>query len=169
MTALSDLNVTGTLMWYYYICHREVWMMARHIVPDQDHQNIDIGRFLQETVYPRERKEISVGHLKFDMVKREGNSLIVGEVKKSSKFETSATMQLALYLLELTQLGMEVSGELLFPSERKKVKVELTRELIAEVEKAKRDILRIAYLEVPPSPKKGKYCQNCAYDELCWS
>jgi CRISPR-associated exonuclease Cas4 len=168
MTDSMDLNVTGTLMWYYHICHREVWMMARHIVPDQEHENVDIGRFLQETVYFRDRKEVAVGHLKFDIVKRKGNQLVVGEVKKTSKFEASARMQLALYLYELAQLGLDVSGELLFPKERKRVIVELTPELITKVEQAKRDILRIIYLDVPPPAERGKFCSKCAYGELCW-
>lgn len=164
-----EIRVTGTLMWYYYICHREVWLMARHVEPESENANLELGRFLQETAYPRDRKEISVGHLRFDLVKKKDGQWVVGEVKKSSRYEKSATMQLALYLHELRALGIEAQGELLFPEERKRVTVILTPELEAEIEKAKRDILRIAYQEMPPPPVKGKYCRNCAYGDFCWA
>jgi len=164
-----DVKVTGTLMWYYYICHREVWLMARQMVPEQDNDLLDFGRFLQEKAYPRDKREIQVGHLKFDILKNKDGQLVIGEVKKSSKYERSAFMQLALYLYELKELGIDAQGELLFPEEKKKICVNLTSELMEEVKKAKKEILKIIYLEVPPQPVKIKYCRNCAYNDFCWS
>ncbi|HHW07565.1 MAG TPA: CRISPR-associated protein Cas4 [Clostridia bacterium] len=165
----TEIKVTGTLMWYYYICHREVWLMARHVEPESDHAHLELGRFLQETAYPRDKKEVLVGHLKFDLVRKKDGQWIIGEVKKSSKYEKSATMQLALYLYELRELGIEAQGELLFPEEKKRLTVALNSQLEAEIEKAKRDILRIAYQDMPPPPVKGKYCRNCAYGDFCWA
>ncbi len=165
----TEIKVTGTLMWYYYICHRQVWLMARHVVPEQDHANLDFGRFLQDTAYARDRKEISVGHLKFDLIRRKDGQLVIGEVKKSSRYEKSAMMQLALYLYELRELGIEAQGELMFPEEKKRQSIVLTPQLAAKIEEAKRDILRIAYLDSPPKPIKGRYCRNCAYGDFCWA
>lgn len=165
----SDLHVTGTLVWYYYICQREVWLMAHRITPDEDNPNVDLGRFIGEHTYQRDKKEISVGHIKLDILRKEKGHLVVGEVKKSSKFEDSATMQLAFYLLELKERGVAAVGELLFPKEKKKVRVELNDVRIAELEKARTDILRLVYLEAPPPPKRIGFCRNCAYAEFCWS
>jgi len=165
----NDLHVTGTLVWYYYICQREVWLMARHLVPDQDNPNIDLGRFIGENTYQRDKKEITVGHIKLDVLRKEKGQLVIGEVKKSSKYEKSAMMQLAFYLLELKERGVEAVGELLFPKEKKKIRVELNDGLIADIEKAKKDILRIIYQDVPQAPKKIVFCRNCAYAEFCWS
>lgn len=165
----NDLHVTGTMVWYYYICQREVWLMARNLVPDQDNPNIDLGRFIGEKTYQRDKKEIALGHLKLDILRKEKGQLVVGEVKKSSKYEKSAMMQLAFYLLELRERGVEAIGELLFPKEKKKVKVELDEALIAEVEKAKREILRIIYQDKPQAPKKIAFCRNCAYGDFCWA
>ena len=165
----AEINVTGTLMWYYYICNRLVWLMARHIIPEKDHEKLELGRFLQETAYPRDRKEVTVGHLKFDLIRKKDGQIVVGEVKKSSTYEKSATMQLALYLYELKELGIKAQGELLFPEEKKRIKVVLTSDLEKKIEKAKKEILRIAYLESPPQPEKGKYCRNCAYGDFCWA
>lgn len=165
----STLHVTGTLVWYYYICHREVWLMARHIVPDQDNANVDLGRFIGESTYKRDKKEISIGNVKIDILRSEKGELVIGEVKKSSKFEKSAMMQLAFYLLELRNSGIEAKGELMFPKEKKKVRIELTEEIIAQLEKAKKEILKIIYLDKPQAPKKIAFCRNCAYAEFCWS
>ncbi len=164
-----DIYVTGTLVWYYYICKREVWLMAHQIKPDQDDSNIDLGRFIQEHSYQRDKKEISVGHIKLDILRHDKGRLVVGEVKKSSKYETSATMQLAFYLLELRQAGVEAVGELMFPKEKKKIKVELNEKLISTLEEAKKNIVRIIYQEAPQAPQKIAFCRNCAYAELCWA
>ena len=157
------------MIWYYYICQREVWLMARNIVPDQDDANIDLGRFIAENTYERDKKEISVGHIKLDIMRQEKGQLVVGEVKKSSKYEKSATMQLAFYLQELKEIGIEADGELMFPKEKKKVRVKLNPELINEIEKAKKEILKIVYQDYPQAPKKISFCRNCAYSEFCWS
>jgi len=29
-------EITGTLIWYYYICPREVWLMAHELNPNQE-------------------------------------------------------------------------------------------------------------------------------------
>lgn len=165
----TAVKVTGTLMWYYYVCHRQVWLMARQIIPEKDHTYLELGRFLQETAYQRNNKEVTVGHLKFDLIKKKNGQLVVGEVKKSSRHEKSAMMQLALYLYELDKLGIEAHGELLFPEEKKRLKVVLSPGLKKEIDYAKKDILRIAYLDSPPQPVKGKYCRNCAYGDFCWA
>ena len=65
---MGDSKINGTLMWYYGICKREVWLMSRNIVPDQSDTNIDIGRFLHETAYSRNKKEIEFGNVKFDVL-----------------------------------------------------------------------------------------------------
>lgn len=165
----EQTSITGTLVLYYYICPREVWLMARNLVPDQDDSNIDMGRFIQENTYERDKKEISLGTIKLDILRNEKGQVIIGEVKKSSKFEKSATMQLAFYLYELKKAGVEAAGELMFPKEKKKVRVELDEQHIIEIEKAKKEILKIIYKESPPEPKKIQFCRNCAYAEFCWA
>lgn len=169
MRTPSNLHVTGTLIWYYYICCRETWLMSHQINPDEDHPNVDLGRFIHDQAYHREKKEISFGNIKLDIVKKGKDGLVIGEVKKSSKFEASARMQLAYYLAELEKAGLKARGELFFPKEKKREALELTCELRAELDSAVRDILRIAYLEQPPEPVKCKWCKNCAYAEFCWA
>ena len=145
-----EINVSGTLVWYYYICPREVWLIGHQITPDQDNANVSLGRFIQNYSYPRERKELAVGHSKMDVFKIAGGELIIGEVKKTSKYRRSARI------------------------DRKSVEKQREEVLLGEeTEKAldgtKREILRILYLPQPPHPVKIKFCKNCAYAEFCWS
>lgn len=164
-----EMPVTGVHIWYYYICKREVWLIIHQIAADQDDENIDLGRFFNEHTYQRDKKELSLGHIKVDRVREENGELVVGEVKKSSRFKESARYQLLYYLDTLRQMGVQARGELLFPKERRRERVEWTPEAKQELEKAVADIRRIARLPVPPPPKKISFCKKCAYREYCWA
>ena len=96
----AEVKVTGTLMWYYHICQRQVWLMARQLIPEKDHTSLELGRFLQETAYSRNRKEVTVGHLKFDLIRKRDGQLVVGEVKKSSRYEKCNDATFFIYELK---------------------------------------------------------------------
>ncbi|AKL94556.1 CRISPR-associated RecB-family exonuclease Cas4 [Clostridium aceticum] len=117
---MEEIKITGTLIWYYYICKREVWLMSRQLTPDQEDSNIEIGRFFHEESYKKNKKEISLGNIVIDVIKKENGQLVVGEVKKTSKFKQSARMQLLFYLKQLKDLGIQASGSLMFPKEKKR-------------------------------------------------
>lgn len=162
-------KITGTLIWYYYICVREVWLMARELNPDKDNYFLEMGRFLNEESYQRQKKEIEIGNIKIDLLKRDGKKIVIGEVKKSSKFESSAKMQLAFYLYRLKQAGVNAEGELLIPKEKKRIPVVLNDKTEAELEEAMGSIGKIVSDETPPEPKKIRFCTRCAYREFCWA
>src|SRR3989304_1745044 len=115
---MSEVTVTGTLIWYYYICKREVWLMARQIVPEQENPHIELGRFISDTTYKRDKKQIHLEGITLDLAKLDDEKLVIGEVKKSSKFRDSAKMQLCFYLYVLRDYGIEAEGELLFQKEK---------------------------------------------------
>ncbi|WP_054951579.1 CRISPR-associated protein Cas4 [Numidum massiliense] len=163
------MPVTGTDIWYYFICQREVWLNKHQITPDQEDENIEIGRFIHEYRYGREKKEVAIDAIKIDRMKKESGELVVKEVKKSSKFVMSARHQLAFYLYTLRQMGISARGELLFPEEKKKESVALTDEMVAALEEAIGEIRRIAKMPVPPPPKKINLCRQCGYREYCWA
>lgn len=165
----KEIGVSGTLVWYYYICPREVWLISHQINPDQDNDNVSLGRFIGESTYQREKKEISVGGSKIDVFHMENGQMVIGEVKKSSKYKESARMQLAFYLSELKERGIEARGELRFPKEKVREEVLLDEQTEQELDRVRREILRIVYLDKPPQPQKIKFCKNCAYAEFCWS
>src|SRR5690606_39102724 len=152
------MPVTGTLIWYYFICKREVWLMVHQITADQDDENLDLGRFISENRYQRIRKEFSIGNIVIDRIRKENGELMIGEVKKSSRFIESARYQLLYYLDTLRQMGIEAQGELLFPEERRKEEVKWTPEAKQKLDEAVADIRQIARLPVPPPPKKITFC-----------
>lgn len=161
-------RITGTLVWYYYICRREVWLMAHELNPETENSFLELGRLIHEDSYSREKKEFTAPGMKIDLLRKRDGQLIVAEIKKSSRFTKSATMQLVYYLWRLREMGIEAGGELLVPKERKRFPVELTDELESNLLKAMEDIERIMNLEKPPAPAKISFCRNCAYAEFCW-
>lgn len=163
------MPVTGTHIWYYYVCKREVWLMTHQIAPDQDDDNLDIGRFINKHTHQRYKQEMSIGSIKVDRIRREDGKLIIGEIKKSSSFIKSARYQLLYYLRTLKEMGIHAEGELLFPEEKKREKVFLTEKEEKELDKAVDDIRQIARLPVAPKPVKIGFCRRCAYREYCWA
>jgi len=162
-------GVNGTLIWYYYICKREVWLMSRQLNPDEHDENVEWGRFLHEWRYAREKKELSFQNVKLDIVGERDGKLLVVEVKKSSSFAKSAKMQLLFYLWQLREAGVEASGELRFPEEKRREVVTLSEEALAELQQAEREIRRIVASARPPRPEKIWFCGKCAYREFCWA
>jgi CRISPR-associated exonuclease Cas4 len=143
--------------------------MSRQLIPWQENPFIEIGKLISEESYKRERKEVHIENMVIDLLKTEEENVVIGEVKKSSRFEKSAKMQLAYYLWRLKQLGIYATGLLLFPKEKKKISVELTEEIEDELIYAQKQIKTIIQMEMPPPLKKIKFCSKCGYQEFCWS
>lgn len=167
MTDLS--NITGTLVWYYVICKRECWLMAHQIEPERENDLLAEGRLNTESHYEREEKEITLpGGVRVDKVRKEKGRLILCEIKKTSKFLAAARLQLAFYLWVLEQEGIEASGELLVPEERKKEILEL-EDVKEELELTLSNIRELIAQAKPPKAEWLHYCKTCAYAEFCWS
>ena len=56
--------------------------MGRQITPDQDDSNVELGRFLHELRYARDKKEINLGNIKLDIMRRDGEEIVIGEIKR---------------------------------------------------------------------------------------
>lgn len=165
----TGLRVVGSLIQSYMVCPRQAWLMSRQICPDEDHIYLQLGRLIQRQSYSRERKEIHLGHLALDLVRRGGQNLVVAEVKKSSRASAAARMQLAFYLYELRQMGLEAQGELLFPEERRREPLVLTEALAMEVAALKQRIQALLRQPAPPPPARIQFCTRCAYSDFCWA
>lgn len=161
-------RVGGTLVWYWSICTRQVWLMARGIEPEPKDEFLALGRLVDQNSYARERHQVGFGDNKFDFVQGADGDLVVCEVKKSSRAERSARLQLAHYLYELQKAGIEARGVLMFPTEKKRVEVELTDEAIAELDSIYAEIEALVRRASPPAAEFCKYCGKCAYAEYCW-
>lgn len=170
---LEELQgINGTMVWYYYICPREVWLISRQLEPDPQHEYLEWGRYLHEHAYSREKKEIAWDSIKIDILNHASakrNELIVAEVKKSSAHLKSAKMQIAFYLYRLKLDGIDAMGELRFPEERRREPVILDSGLEKEIRNTVKQIRRILAMDKPPEAKRVRYCGKCAYSEFCWA
>lgn len=166
---MDDVNITGTLVWYYAICKRECWLMAHQIEPERDNDLLAQGRLNTEAHYERRDKEVVLpGGVRVDQVRREKDTLVLSEVKKSSKFLPAAKLQLAYYLWILEQEDVSALGEVLVPEERKREEVSLET-MRGELEQAMTDIQALTSQPRPPKAEWLHYCKTCAYAEFCWS
>jgi CRISPR-associated exonuclease Cas4 len=162
-----DKPITGTLMWYYAICKREVWLMARELVSEQDSAILDFGRAVHEVSYEGlESKEIGFEGVKFDLYFK--GKKMVCEVKTSSKFLEATKLQVKYYLYRLKEKGIESTGIIAVPRERRRYKITLEEEDIDRLNKIFNDIRRIVSLEKPPPAKKTPFCRKCTYKDFCW-
>jgi CRISPR-associated protein Cas1 len=134
--------------------------MAHALVPDQEDDNIRQGRDIQEFSYPRDKKELNLGHVKIDLVRREKGQLVIGEIKKSSRFLTSATRQLQYYLWQFEQMGIDVRAELFIPEERQRFEVMLDEETRQELQAVEKEITDIVN---QPSPPPLHFYNNYGY------
>ncbi len=72
--------------------------MSRNISGDQYNEFIAIGRLISESSYKNNKKEINIGSNKIDFIKKDNDSLVIVETKKSSKMLNATEAQLLFYL-----------------------------------------------------------------------
>jgi len=164
-----DIYMTGVYIWYYNICKRQVWLMAHSILPDENDDNIVLGRFLHEYYYRKDQKEIKFGNALFDILYQDKDEIVIGETKKSSRFKEASRYQVLFYIKLLKEAGISAKGVLFYPEERKKEEVVLTAEEEEKLEKMIADIETIIEKESPPPAATCRYCPKCAYREYCFA
>lgn len=169
MNSSEPVRIGGTLVWYASICPRQVWLTSRGVEPDQEHDLLSLGRLIDEESYRRDRHSITFGDNRFDVIREENGTVVVAEIKKSSKASKAARLQVGHYLYELSKQGIEAEGALLFPTEKKKEKIILDTEMIQQLERLYQRIREIHVLDTPPPAVHCRYCKPCANREWCWS
>lgn len=159
-------RVTGVMVQYYKVCKRELWLFAHQISYESDY--ITLGRLIHQESYPREKKNILInGTISLDFL-RKGKNMVVLEIKKSSRLGEPVKYQVLYYLWYLKQRGIDADGEIVYPKERKKEKVILTRKIEEEILRLLEDLKEIVKAPAPPEPIRKPYCKKCSYYELCW-
>lgn len=144
--------------------------MAHQIEPEHDNDLLVEGRLVGATAYQRKGGEVTLPQgVRVDRITRRGDTLILHEVKKSSRFIAAARLQLAYYLWLLSEDGLAAEGELAVPDERLCIRVVLDTAMRAQVEDAMARVRLIATQDCPPPARLIRYCHACAYAEFCWS
>lgn len=160
-------RLTGVMFQYYEVCERELWFLSRDVEIDRNTPAIVRGTGVDERAYEEKRRNLRVdGIIAIDVL----DSGEVLEVKPSSAMTDPARLQLLYYLWYLDRVaGVEKTGVLAHPTEKKRETVELTSETIDEVESAIRGIHDIINRESPPPAEEKPVCESCAYHDFCWS
>jgi len=162
------MHITGVMVQYYKACHRELWFFANQINMNIEDENILLGRLIHETSFSREVKNIQIDNIISIDFKKGKDNLIVFEIKKSSKLEEPVKWQLYYYLYYLKNKGIKAKGILVYPKEKKRKELVLTKEIENEIIKILKEIPKIVSLQNPPKPIKKPYCKRCSYYEFCW-
>jgi CRISPR-associated exonuclease Cas4 len=161
---------TGTQVNYYFICPTKLWLFSHRITMEQSSDLVGMGRFIHDTSYARERKDVIIDNcIGIDFIKRD-NGITVHEVKKSKKLEKAHRYQLYYYLYYLKEIkGIpDVDGILDYPINRERVTLTLTDPIKQEITAILENIRNLIALPFPPEPKKKSYCRSCSYLEFCW-
>ena len=80
-----NMNITGIMVYYYFICERRLWYFANQINMEQNSELVQIGKLIDETTYKREKKGILIDNtINIDFI---NNGAVLHEVKKTKSLK----------------------------------------------------------------------------------
>jgi CRISPR-associated exonuclease Cas4 len=162
-----EKEITGMMIYYYFVCHRKLWYFCHEINMEQENENVQIGKILDENTYAREEKHLQIDNvINIDYIKEKH---ILHEIKKSKAIEIAGIWQLKYYLYYLSCRGVEgLSGKIDYPLLKKSVDVSLTSEDINLLTETIQDIYQIVSLPISEDFPNKSICKKCAYFDLCF-
>lgn len=161
------MNITGTMVYYYFVCERKLWYFVNAINMEQNSELVSIGKILDETSYKREKHSILIDDtINIDFVR---NGAILHEVKKTKSIEEAGIWQLKYYMYYLEQRGVKnISAKIDFPLLRESKEIVLTQDDRNVLENVIKNINDIINTEKIPKTMNSKICKKCAYYDLCY-
>lgn len=165
---------TGTQVNYYAVCKRKLWLFSHDIQMERENENVQIGKLVGEQTYSRAQKEIAIDdRVVIDwMESKVGDDgvLLLHEVKKSRAVESAHRLQMLYYIYYLKCKGVEARGEIDYPLLKRNEQIELTPEAEVELMGVLSGLeMVVESTTIPPRLTTKRFCQKCAYYELCWS
>jgi CRISPR-associated exonuclease Cas4 len=165
------LNVSGTMVSYYFTCKRKLWLFAKNIDMEQSQPTTDliIGKLLNFERFKRERhKEIEIEDCVIDFLTFRGE-IIVHETKKSKKFEEAHVWQTKYYMFVLRKYGLNVNhGVIHYPKLMRKLEVNFEDGDEEKIQNALIEIKQMVSSKIPPPVLNRSFCKKCSYYELCY-
>ena len=165
------MQITGTHINYYFICHRKLWLFANGINMEHTSDVVTEGRLVHETSYPQRAEkyeEVNIGGSVIDFY--DPKEKVIHETKKSNKVEEAHIAQVKYYLYLLEQNGVEGASALLeYPQLRETREVELSDDDRKNIPQWLKEIRNITQREQIPDRIKKSFCKNCSYYDFCWS
>ncbi len=165
MSVLDAVN--GTMINYYYVCPRKLWLFSRGLGREQDSPLVEMGKLIHEQSFRRREREMLIfGRIKVDHTTT-GEILVIHEVKKTRSQSHATKAQTLYYLFIMQQLGIKCRGEIHYRSEKRCVPVDLTPEAREEIREAIQATREIVSHSLPPDKPTGAPCSRCAYKDYC--
>ena len=162
------IEITGTIINYYFHCKRQCWLFANKINLEDNSELVKIGKEIHKNELENQNNsEISINNVKVDKITK--THLI--EIKKSDADFQAARWQLIYYLSKLEEVGIKRKGKLIFKEknklDRKVHEIQFTNDLRIELQGIIKDVRELIESEKPDEPTKTSKCKKCAYYEFC--
>ena len=161
------MNITGLMVYYYFICQRKLWYFVNSINMEQNSELVETGKILDETSYGREKKCILIDNtINIDFIK---NGAVLHEVKKTKAIEEAGIWQIKYYMYYLETRGVKnIKAKIDFPLLRETKEIVLESEDKTVLENVIKNIEDIASQDKPPQIINSKICKKCSYFDLCY-
>lgn len=164
--------ITGTMVTYYFICRRKLWLFSKGLNLENVSGNVDVikGKILHENRFKREtHRELAFDTVKVDFLRFDGQ-VFVHEVKKSKKFEKAHVWQLKYYIYLLRNRGVNCSaGVIHYPASMRKVEVAWEEGDDLHMKQALENVSQVLGEPIPPDILNRKMCSRCAYFDFCYA
>ena len=161
------MNITGIMIYYYFVCQRRLWYFANQINMEQNSELVKIGKIIDEMTYTREKKQILIDNtINIDFIK---NGAILHEVKKTTSIEEAGIWQIKYYMYYLENKGIEnIKAKIDFPLLRKSKEINLEDNDRQVLDNVIKNIKEIIEMDRPTSVINSKICDKCSYFDLCY-
>ncbi|EJB3605209.1 CRISPR-associated protein Cas4, partial [Listeria monocytogenes] len=133
------MRISGTHVYYYFVCKRKLWCFSKEIRMEHLDENVQLGKLLDESSYNREKGQVMIDEtVNIDFIK---DWKVLHEVKKSKAIEEAGIWQLKYYMYFLKQKGIIIEkGVVDYPKLRQRETIFLTTEDERKIEKILVDI-----------------------------
>ncbi|MEM4473343.1 MAG: Dna2/Cas4 domain-containing protein, partial [Archaeoglobaceae archaeon] len=121
---LDEMYVRGTQVNYYFVCKTKLWLFSKNVSMEQESDLVKLGSLLQRQFFGREEKDVSIGPIAIDVLRR-GDEIEIVEVKKSDSIEKADYYQVLYYLYYLSKFGIKAKGRISYPKKKKVIEVRL--------------------------------------------
>ena len=164
------MQITGTHINYFLICHRKLWLFANGIHMEQNSELVDEGRLIHETSYPKRAEkyqEVALEGIKVDFY--DPSTHTIHEMKKGKTMEAAHEWQLKYYIYVIENNGVKnAKGILEYPKLRQRKEIQLEPGDREEIEKMTASIRKIIQQKEIPGRIDKKLCKKCSYYDFCY-
>lgn len=154
-----EKQVTGVMVYYYFVCKRKLWYFIHNISMEDENENVMLGKLLDENSYKRDDKYINIDNvINIDFIREQKE---LHEIKKSRAIEEAGVWQVKYYLYYLKKRGVEgLKAKIDYPLLKKNLLVELTEEDEEQLEEVIHNILLLEEEVKPPVLDSKRYVQS---------